>query len=84
MGKQVEAIRAAIGPTPVPAINVEVRAALCFVGADWSLFAKPFILDGVWIGWKKALSKQLTVEGELAPEQLQALARRVAGALPPA
>jgi hypothetical protein len=39
--------------------GVEVRAALCFVSAEWSLFAKPFALDEVWTGWPKALGERL-------------------------
>ena len=84
MAKQVDAIRAALGESVVRELSVNVRAALCFVDAEWSLFAKPFGLAGVWIGWPKALSASLSAEGELAPEHLAILARRVAHALPPA
>ena len=84
MAKQVEAIRAALGEAGIREFSVNVRSALCFVGAEWSLFAKPFELAGVWIGWPKALSVSLRAEGELAPEHLAILARRVAHALPPA
>ncbi len=82
--KQVEAIRAALGEGVIREFGVKVRPGLCFVAAEWSLFAKPFDLGGVWIGWPKALSASLRVEGELAPEHLAILTRRVADALPPA
>lgn len=65
-------------------LGVTVTAALCFVDAEWSLFAKPFAIDGVWIGWAKALGTRLQATGALAPEHLGLLARRVAEALPPA
>ena len=84
MAKQVEAIKRAIGEPLMQEFNVTVRAALCFVDAEWSLFAKPFALDGVWIGWAKALGTRLQAEGALAPEHVRLLARRVAEALPPA
>lgn len=84
MAKQVEAVKRAIGESVMQEFDVTVRAALCFVDAEWSLFAKPFALDGVWIGWAKALGARLQAEGALAPEHVRLLARRVAEALPPA
>jgi hypothetical protein len=84
MAKQVDAIRAALGDATLSELSVTIRAALCFVGAEWSLFAKPFDLGGVWIGWPKALDTHLRAEGALAPTQLASLARHVADALPPA
>ena len=58
--------------------EVDVRAALCFVDAEWSLFAKPFRLEGVWVGWAKALGQQLLANGPLEGAYLMTLARRVA------
>jgi hypothetical protein len=84
MAKQVEAIRAVLGDPTLSEFSISIRAALCFVGAEWSLFAKPFDLGGVWIGWPKALGEQLHEKGGLRPEQLEILARSVAGALPSA
>ena len=84
MAKQVEAIKSAIGEPVMQEFDVTVKAALCFVDAEWSLFAKPFALNGVWIGWAKALGAHLQAEGALAPEHVRLLARRVAEALPPA
>jgi hypothetical protein len=65
MAKQVDAIRAALSDSGTPELSVEVRAALCFVDAEWSLFAKPFGLGGVWIGWPKALADRLCEAGHL-------------------
>ena len=65
-------------------IEIPVKAALCFVKAEWSLFAKPFAIGGVWIGWEKALGKELVADGPLPSEHLMTFARRVAAALPPA
>lgn len=72
MAKQVGAIKRAIGEPETQEFDVTVRAALCFVDAEWSLFAKPFALDGVWIGWAKALGTRLREEGALAPEHVAA------------
>ena len=84
MAKQVDAIKHALGDPVMQEFDVTVRAALCFVDAEWSQFAKPFTLDGVWIGWAKALGTPLQAEGPLAPEHVRLLTRRVADALPPA
>jgi hypothetical protein len=83
MTRQVDAIRAAVSDSVARELSVEVRAALCFVDAQWSLFAKPFGLGGVWIGWPRALADRLREAGELTREQLALLARSVASALPP-
>jgi hypothetical protein len=84
VAKQVSAIRAALSDPETGELVVEVRAALCFVDAEWSLFAKPFGLGGVWIGWPKALGDRLRDAGELTPTQLRSLAEAIARALPPA
>ena len=84
MAKQLEAIKTAIGEPVRQEFDVTVRAALCFVNAEWKLFAKPFALRDVWIGWSKVLGEKLQAEGELAPEHVRMLAKRVAAALPPA
>ena len=82
MAKQVEAVRAAL--RDAEAEEVEVKSALCFVDAEWSLFAKPFLFDGVWVGWAKALGEQLLADGPLSPEQRVTLGRKIARGLPAA
>jgi Nuclease-related domain len=84
MRGQVEAIQSALGAHLIQEFEVDVRAALCFVDAEWSLFAKPFALAGVWVGWAKALGERLLADGPLSADHLATLARRVATALPPA
>ena len=84
MAKQVEAIRAALGEAVIREFSVETRGALCFVSAEWSLFAKPFEVSGVWVGWPKGLTARLRVDGALEPAHLEILTRRVAEALPSA
>lgn len=84
MEAQASAIRNALGAPLMAEFGVDVRAALCFVDSEWSLFARPFSLDGVWIGWGRALADELVAPGDLNPEHLMLLAQRVANALPPA
>jgi hypothetical protein len=75
MASQVAAIRTALGAAMTLEFKIKVRAALCFVNAEWSLFAKPVDLDGVWIGRPKALGKRIRQPGELTPEHIAILAR---------
>jgi tryptophanyl-tRNA synthetase len=39
--------------------DVPVRGALVFVNAEFGLFSSPFAVDGVWVGWGKAIRKRL-------------------------
>ena len=52
--------------------------------AEWSLFAKPFQIDGVWVSWGKALSEIISEPGPLSPDDLLCVANVLAAALPPA
>ena len=84
MAKQVAAIHQALSEATIAEFELEVTPVLCFVDAEWSLFAKPFRLGGVWIEWSESLGRRLTAPGPLSPEHVRTLAKRVAAALPPA
>jgi hypothetical protein len=83
MAKQLAAIRTA-DEALIGEWGINVVGVLCFVDAEWSLFAKPFQLDGVWVEWSTSLGKRLQSPGPLSAEQVQHLAGRLAKALPPA
>lgn len=72
----------ALGRT-VTGPGVEMRAVLCFAGAEWCLVARPLSIDGVVIFWPKALVRALARQGPLGPDQRGALAARIADAFPP-
>jgi hypothetical protein len=76
--KQVAAVRSSLAGE----LDVEVHAVMCFTCAEWSLFARPFEVGGVWIGWAKALGKRLQAPGPLDPDAAQLVAQRLAAALP--
>lgn len=84
MAKQVEVVRAAVGAPHIDDFDLKVHPVLCFVDAEWSLFAKPFEIGGVWVGWAKALGERLQTAGSLQPEHVRRIGERVAAALPPA
>ncbi|HVX19117.1 MAG TPA: nuclease-related domain-containing protein [Acidimicrobiales bacterium] len=81
MAKQVDAVQSALGDL---APSVPVVPVLCFVDGDWSLFTKPFTIDGVWITWGKALRKRLTHPGQLGSRYINAAATALEEGLPPA
>lgn len=78
MGRQLDTVRSVVDG------EADVRAAICFVAAEWSLLARPFEIGGVWVGWAKALGKQLSSAGPLETDRIGVLARRIANALPSA
>ena len=75
---QIDAVEVARGELETP-----ISAALCFVEADWKLFAKPFQLDDVWITWPAKLVEMIAAPGPLSADQVREVARRIASALPP-
>jgi hypothetical protein len=78
---QVAAVRRvleAVGTT------VDVHAALCFIDAEWGLFAKPFQMDGVWVTWGRALSEMIAGAGPLSKLEVIDVANALAAGLPPA
>jgi hypothetical protein len=84
MSKQVEAVQQSLGVGLMQEFEVTVTPVLCFVNAEWSLFARPFRLGGVWVEWPQSLGQRLTAAGSLEAEHMQILARKVATALPEA
>lgn len=81
LAKQAEAVRMALGDEFA---DVRICKTICFVHADWSLFARPVELDGVHVLWPRALGKLLRTEGQLTRKEIERLERKLAVALPAA
>ncbi len=81
MSKQVAAVRTALGPD---AADVPVRPMICFVDAEWSLFARPFELGGVLVTWPQAARELLVRPGPRSPVEIDLLAARLEAGLRPA
>ena len=77
---QMEAVRKALDADAHA--DVPLRAVLCFVDAEWSLFAKPIVLDGVTILWPKALHELVRRGAVLDAGGIDRVARDIAAALP--
>jgi len=75
---QFKTVRSALGDEVVP-----IHAAICFIDAEWSFFAKPFQMGDVWVTWGKKLAEMIAAPGELGQEEVLRIANELAAALPP-
>ena len=64
--------------------DVSIHQALCFTDGEWSIFARPFQIDGVWIIWAKRLVKLARRPGPLDDHDIRTIATHLADRLPPA
>lgn len=69
---------------PLPGAPVPVHGALCFLDAEFGLFAKPFTVQRVVVAWGRALRKRLVAPGPMPPDRRAAVHRHLARSFPPA
>lgn len=84
MLRQVDLVTRAMAGTPFA--HVPVHGALCFVDAQLGVFAKPFVLEGVHITWRKKLLAPMLAPcpAPLDEAQRAAVARHLADHFRPA
>ena len=75
--QSVVEVLTALDPLPVAAV-------LCFTGAEWPAFSRPFVISGVWIGWPRVLTKSIVATSRLDKATIDAVAERLDRAFPPA
>lgn len=80
--RQGDVVRGILTARGLP--EVPVRPTLCFINAEWDLFASAFELRGVIVTWPKFLYGVLGKEGELSKTTVQQVAGELAAALPAA
>ncbi|MGD9998546.1 MAG: nuclease-related domain-containing protein [Ilumatobacteraceae bacterium] len=80
--RPVKAVRAVLEPLGLAI--APVHPAIVFVQAEWGLFAKPFEIDGVHVVWAKRLIHAVTEPGPWDRGVIDAVARQLSAALPPA
>jgi hypothetical protein len=80
--RQVDHVTSALGDSSFA--DVPVRGALCFIGADWTWFAKPFVVDGVIVAWGKAIRERLVEPGPVGAERRTAVQFHLARSFPAA
>lgn len=71
-------LRAALGDVYA---SVPIYMTLCFVDSQWGAFTRPFVVDGVWVGWPRALRAHLTNDGPICAAQREEIARTLVGLL---
>jgi hypothetical protein len=62
--------------------GVPLHAVLCFSGAQWGPWARPFMIDQVIVTWAGQLAKTLRRPGPLDPKSVRTLAGQLAVAFP--
>jgi hypothetical protein len=77
---QAEVVRDAVAPLGFA--DIPVRPVLCFIGAEWGMFASPFKHGSVLVTWPKFLYKLLKEEAEVDTTAIQETAFRLAETLP--
>jgi Nuclease-related domain len=81
MAWQVDTVRLGLGA--LASDDVPIRPTLCFVGAEWGWFARPFTVGGVRVIWPQELCDVIAAGGWLGPERIEELAQRLSEALRP-
>jgi hypothetical protein len=77
---QVETVQSCLAPLAFELGMTElpvIRGALVFINAEFGLFSSPFAVDGIWVGWGKAIRKRLgeQTDGRLS---VDVIAKRLA------
>lgn len=81
MGRIANVLDAAAAGRPRP----PVHGVLCFVGAEWPLLARTFVINGVRVAWPTATVDLLTGKGQRNDRaELEHWAGALASAFPPA
>lgn len=78
LAAQVSAVETALNGV------VPVHRVLCFVGVEWPLFRRPLRIGNATVLWPEALEQFVWREGPLTSATVQAIARVLVQALPPA
>ncbi|HJT93713.1 MAG TPA: nuclease-related domain-containing protein, partial [Mycobacterium sp.] len=76
---QVTAVRKALGGH-----GASIHPVLCFVNNNWSRRQNHFAHDGVLVVWGAKLAELIAEPGDVQPEQVEAIARRLSAKLKPA
>jgi len=76
---QLDAVTEALGQRQ----DIPVHTCLSFVGAEWPLFfAKPFMIENVWVSWPTKLVELVAQPGSLSVEEIERVGDLLARRLP--
>jgi len=62
--------------------EIPTHSVLCFVGAEWGFFSKPFQHKDVRVTWVAKLAQMILEPGPLGEDEVQAVATKLARGLP--
>ena len=74
---QMLGVRQALGDPAIP-----IRPTICFTGAEWGLFPRPFDFRGVRVTWPGALANEIGRPGPLTRQRVEELALLLTRRLP--
>ena len=80
--RQVAAVKEALAPSAYA--RVPVTPVVCFVDAEWNLFARPIEINGVQIVWPRAVWDLVTRTGPLSADEIASVEATLARMLRPA
>lgn len=80
MGWQTDAVRTSL--EPIGMVGAPISPCLCFTNAEWPLFAKPFEIAGVRIGWAAALIDAIRSDPVVDSAAVTTLAHHLSGWFP--
>ena len=68
----------------VPQRRPPVWGVLCFVGADWGLLPRRFVIGGIHVAWPSAAVDLLSASGPVTASLAESVARALSEIFPPA
>jgi nuclease-like protein len=81
-GVQDQIARVAAALQQLDGQPLTIHGMLCFVGAQWGLFAKPFLFDSLTVAWPSAAVDILSRHGPVLPEHATRAAELLARCFP--
>lgn len=83
MGRQVSVVKNALDDIPWAA-GITITPMLALVGAEVGLFENPRTVQGVWVGWPKAMARAVSRPGPLSQDVVRQVVKIIAARLPEA
>jgi len=83
MGRQVSVVKNALDDITWAA-GISITPMLALVGAEVGLFENPRTVQGVWVGWPKAMARAVSRPGPLSQDVVRQVVKIIAARLPEA
>jgi hypothetical protein len=83
MARQVSVVRNALDDLPWAA-GISITPMMALVGAQVGFFENPRTVQGVWVGWPKAMARTVSRPGPLSQDVIRQVVKTIAVRLPEA